>query len=93
VTADTVIRLVPPLIMTTAEADEIVAILVPLVKQFLAERVSHAIPSTPAAIRHYLQFSDLTPTNTPTCSSAPASSRRSSRPTKNTSRWPTARWR
>jgi acetylornithine aminotransferase len=37
VTADTVIRLVPPLIITTAEADEIVAMLVPLVKQFLAE--------------------------------------------------------
>jgi acetylornithine/N-succinyldiaminopimelate aminotransferase len=37
VTADTVIRLVPPLIITQAEADEIVALLVPLVKQFLAE--------------------------------------------------------
>jgi acetylornithine aminotransferase len=37
VTADTVVRLVPPLILTTAEADEIVAILVPLIKTFLAE--------------------------------------------------------
>jgi acetylornithine/N-succinyldiaminopimelate aminotransferase len=37
VTADTVIRLVPPLILTIAEADEIVAILCPLIKQFLAE--------------------------------------------------------
>lgn len=37
VTADSVIRLVPPLIMTGAEADEVVAILVPLIKQFLAE--------------------------------------------------------
>ncbi len=37
VTADTVIRLVPPLIMTTVEADEVVAILVPLIQQFLAE--------------------------------------------------------
>jgi len=37
VTADTVIRLVPPLILTEAEADEIVARLVPLVKAFLAE--------------------------------------------------------
>jgi acetylornithine aminotransferase len=37
VTADSVIRLVPPLILTVAEADEIVAILAPLVKQFLAE--------------------------------------------------------
>ena len=35
VTADSVIRLVPPLIMTAAEADEVVAILVPLIKQFL----------------------------------------------------------
>ena len=37
VTADSVIRLVPPLIMTAAEADEVVAILVPLIQQFLAE--------------------------------------------------------
>ena len=36
VTADTVIRLLPPLIMTTAEADEVGAILCPLVRQFLA---------------------------------------------------------
>lgn len=37
VTADTVIRLLPPLIMTTAQADEVVAILAPLVKDFLGE--------------------------------------------------------
>ena len=37
VTADSVIRLVPPLILTTAEADEIVAKLTPLVKALLAE--------------------------------------------------------
>ncbi|KQM69068.1 aspartate aminotransferase family protein [Xylophilus sp. Leaf220] len=37
VTADSVIRLVPPLILTADEADQIVAILVPLVKAFLAE--------------------------------------------------------
>jgi acetylornithine/N-succinyldiaminopimelate aminotransferase len=37
VTADTVIRLVPPLIMTAAEADEVIAILVPLILDFLAE--------------------------------------------------------
>jgi acetylornithine/N-succinyldiaminopimelate aminotransferase len=37
VTADSVIRIVPPLIMTTSEADEVAAILVPLVKAFLAE--------------------------------------------------------
>ena len=36
VTADSVIRLVPPLIMSTAEADEVVAILCPLVKKLLA---------------------------------------------------------
>jgi acetylornithine/N-succinyldiaminopimelate aminotransferase len=36
VTADSVIRLVPPLILTQAEADEIVAILVPIIKRFLA---------------------------------------------------------
>ncbi|VTU34909.1 aspartate aminotransferase family protein [Variovorax sp. PBL-E5] len=37
VTADNVIRLVPPLILSTAEADEIVALLVPVVKTFLSE--------------------------------------------------------
>ena len=37
VTADSVIRLVPPLIITAAEADEAVAILLPIIKDFLAE--------------------------------------------------------
>ena len=37
VTADNVIRLVPPLIMTLQEAQEVVARLAPLVKAFLAE--------------------------------------------------------
>ncbi len=36
VTADTVVRLVPPLILTIAEADEIVSILCPLIKSHLA---------------------------------------------------------
>jgi acetylornithine aminotransferase len=35
VTADSVVRLVPPLILTVAEADEIVAILCPLISNFL----------------------------------------------------------
>jgi acetylornithine aminotransferase len=35
VTADSVIRLLPALTMTESEADEVVAILVPLVKNFL----------------------------------------------------------
>jgi acetylornithine aminotransferase len=38
VTADSVIRMVPSLIMTTAEADEVVGILCPLVKQLLKEK-------------------------------------------------------
>ena len=37
VTADSVIRLVPPLILSEAEADEMVAILVPLIEAFLQE--------------------------------------------------------
>jgi acetylornithine/N-succinyldiaminopimelate aminotransferase len=37
VTSDTVIRLVPPLILTMAEADELVSILVPQIKQILSE--------------------------------------------------------
>jgi acetylornithine aminotransferase len=37
VTADSVIRLVPPLILSAAEADEIVALLVPQIKKFLSE--------------------------------------------------------
>lgn len=39
VTADTVIRLVPSLILSVQEADEIVAILCPLIKQLLQESV------------------------------------------------------
>ena len=39
VTADSVVRLVPPLIITPAEADEIVSILAPIIKTFLAEKV------------------------------------------------------
>lgn len=38
VTADSVVRLVPPLIMTVAEADEVLAILVPQIQKFLAEQ-------------------------------------------------------
>ena len=37
VTADCVIRLVPPLILSLSEAEQIVAILCPLIKQFLAK--------------------------------------------------------
>jgi len=37
VTADKVIRLVPPLILTETEADQIVNILAPIVRQFLSE--------------------------------------------------------
>ncbi|NPC56265.1 aspartate aminotransferase family protein [Caenimonas soli] len=37
VTADNVIRLVPPLILTEADADEIVALLAPLVREFLSQ--------------------------------------------------------
>ena len=40
VTADSVIRLVPPLILSAAEADEIVAILCPLIKQLLKEKAT-----------------------------------------------------
>ncbi len=36
VTADSVIRLLPPLIISMPEAEQIVAILVPLIKDFLA---------------------------------------------------------
>ena len=38
VTADSVIRLVPPLIMSLAQADEVVATLVPLIRSLLAEK-------------------------------------------------------
>jgi len=38
VTADSVIRLVPPLIITHAEADEIVSILVPIIRNFLGSK-------------------------------------------------------
>ena len=38
VTADSVVRMVPPLIMTIAEADEVLSIVVPQIQQFLAEQ-------------------------------------------------------
>jgi len=38
VTADSVIRMVPPLIMTIAEADEVADILLPLIQAFLSEK-------------------------------------------------------
>ncbi|KAF1021410.1 MAG: Acetylornithine aminotransferase [Paracidovorax wautersii] len=38
VTADRVVRLVPPLIITQAEADQLVGILVPLIQRFLAAK-------------------------------------------------------
>jgi len=40
VTADTVIRMVPPLLITTAQIDEIVAILRPLVLNLLHPKVT-----------------------------------------------------
>jgi len=40
VTADSVIRMVPPLIMTQAEADEVADILLPLIHTFLSESSS-----------------------------------------------------
>ena len=42
VTADTVVRLLPPLIFTAEQADDLVAILAPLVRQFLSESESVA---------------------------------------------------
>ena len=47
VTADSVIRMVPPLILTATEADEIVNILVPLVKQFLTENAANNLNAKP----------------------------------------------
>jgi acetylornithine aminotransferase len=43
VTADSVVRLVPPLILTAAEADEIVAILAPLIRRFLGAQVGASV--------------------------------------------------
>jgi len=37
VTADSVVRLLPPLIITRAEIDELLSLLLPLIRQFLAE--------------------------------------------------------
>ena len=42
VTADTVVRLLPPLIISEAEVDELVGILVPLVREFLAAAPAQA---------------------------------------------------
>ena len=61
VTADSVIRLVPPLIMSTAEADEVVAILCPLVKKLLAAEPRNTTCSSVTSV----------PTTTLICSSGP----------------------
>jgi acetylornithine aminotransferase len=37
VTADSVVRLLPPLIFSRENADEVLSILVPLIKNFLSE--------------------------------------------------------
>ena len=42
VTADSVVRLVPPLVMTEAEGRQLVDLLVPVVKSFLARPVEAA---------------------------------------------------
>jgi acetylornithine/N-succinyldiaminopimelate aminotransferase len=42
VTAESVIRLLPPLVIKREEAEQVVAILAPVVKQFLAESKSAA---------------------------------------------------
>ena len=67
VTADSVIRLLPPLVMSAAEGRQLVDLLVPVVKAFLArpgrgrltaEGDGLTMPqATP--IRHFLQFRDL----------------------------------
>ena len=45
VTAETVIRLLPPLVMTDAEADELVAVLVAVTGKFLADDTTHKTAS------------------------------------------------
>jgi acetylornithine aminotransferase len=42
VTADSVVRLLPPLVIQPAEIDQVAEILVPLVRAFLAEPVRQA---------------------------------------------------
>ena len=51
VTADTVVRLLPPLILTDAEADEIVARLAPVVRAFLAQPSAAAVTPTSASMQ------------------------------------------
>jgi hypothetical protein len=58
VTADSVIRIVPPLILTTAEADEIVARLTPWSQPSWRNDGTFG-PSETSAMKHYLQFNDL----------------------------------
>jgi acetylornithine/N-succinyldiaminopimelate aminotransferase len=71
VTADTVIRLVPPLIMTIAEADEVVPSWRRWSKSSCrSRRANDDRHDTPRPIRHYLQFSDLTADEHAGCSSA-----------------------
>ena len=61
------VRIVPPLILTAQEADQIAAILCPLISTFLKEsaraRCTLAFPAPlpqgAPPVRHYLQFADF----------------------------------
>jgi len=62
VTMDKVIRLLPPLVMNEGEARQVLSILVPLVRSFLAQpapRCRRAHEKGQARLRHYLQFKDF----------------------------------
>ena len=87
------IRLLPPLILSSAEADEIVAILAPLIKDFLAANRTRMKPGM-ALIKHYLQFRDFTAEEYAYLFERAAHHQEdASRTTRSTSRWSTARWR
>ena len=92
VTAERVVRLLPALILHRDEAAQIVAILCPLIKEFLASRTAHEARHEPQASTTCSSGTSA-PRNTPTCSSARRSSRSASRTTRSTRRWSTARWR
>jgi acetylornithine aminotransferase len=49
VTADSVIRLLPPLVMSEVEGRQVVERLAPIVREFLAQSAAPAVPRAAAA--------------------------------------------
>jgi len=88
VTADNVIRLLPPLVMSEAEGGRSSS---GWRRWSRLSSTSAPPPEAAMRLRHFLQFNDLAREEHEYCSRAPNGSKRSSSATSATGRWRTAR--